>query len=164
MTRRAGTYGTADGSMVVWTVADGRRGRRWREVRSRDGAVDRALLLETDPDGRVTRLEISAAAGLLTLHPEADDSALYGNVATPGGIRHHAFAWSADHALVVDGSAASMAALIRRHPTGPIRAVLIGDDLVPREETLDPASVDVSLDADGVAVSNGPSWPLETDS
>ena len=47
--------------------------------------------LEVAPNGRVTRLELTTGAGLLTLHPEPDESALHGNVVTPTGIRHLAF-------------------------------------------------------------------------
>lgn len=161
MTRRAGTYIAADGARVVWTVADGRRGRRWREVRSRDGVTERALLLETDAEGRVTRLELSSAAGLLTLHPEPDGASLHGNVATPTGVRHHAFAWSSEHALLVDGSAATSAALARRRRSGRIEILRIGDDLAPRADMLDLETLDVTLDADGITTGEGPSWPLE---
>lgn len=163
MARRAGTYVAADGSRVVWTVADGRRGRRWREVRSRDGVTDRALLLETDPEGRVTRLELSSAAGLLTLHPERGDAALHGNVARPAGVDHHAFDWSPAHALLVDGSLATLAALARRGPAGRIAILRVGDDLVPSADTLDVDRLAVALDADGIATGDGPSWPLEAD-
>ena len=40
----------------------------------------RVTLLETTKADRLSRLEIAGAAGLLTLHPEPDDSALHGNL------------------------------------------------------------------------------------
>ena len=75
--RRAGAGGLVDGSHVVWSVAEGRRGRRWREVRTApDGGVVSSLLLETDPDGRFSHTELATPAGLLTLHPEGNDEAI----------------------------------------------------------------------------------------
>ena len=44
---RVAGWGTADdGSIVIWTVSEGRKGRRWREVVPRGGSVQ-SLLLET---------------------------------------------------------------------------------------------------------------------
>ena len=76
------------GATVVWSVAEGLRGRRWRELVTVGGSFRRSMLLEASPAGRVTRLELSTAAGLLTLHPDADSRELHGNVVTPTGIRH----------------------------------------------------------------------------
>jgi hypothetical protein len=63
LVRRAGTGRFVDGSDVVWSVAEGQKGRRWREVRSRDGIVLSSLLLETFPDRGFAHLELSTAAG-----------------------------------------------------------------------------------------------------
>ncbi|MBI3749708.1 MAG: hypothetical protein HY262_12815, partial [Chloroflexi bacterium] len=49
--RRAGAGTLADGSELVWSVADGRRGRRWRAFASVEGVVTHALLLEVDVTG-----------------------------------------------------------------------------------------------------------------
>ena len=46
MVRRAGQAILPDGTEVVWSVADGRRGRRWRATTTRDGALPPSLLLE----------------------------------------------------------------------------------------------------------------------
>lgn len=137
--RRGGRATTADGDLLTWTEAEGARGTRWREALEREGRLVRALLLEVSTAGRPTRLEMTTPAGLLTLHPEPDESALHGNVVGPGGVRHLAFDWSPDHELLVLGSPASMAVTVRRIApelmVGASRIVellLIDDGLVPR--------------------------------
>ena len=45
-TRVAGWGRGPDGTVVTWTVAEGRRGRRWREVVARDTDVVHTLLLD----------------------------------------------------------------------------------------------------------------------
>jgi hypothetical protein len=113
LVRRAGRAALEDGSTVIWTVSEGRRGRRWREVRSDGvGAVVSSLLLETDPAGRFLHAELSTAVGLLTLHPEGDGT-LHGNVVRGDGVRHvMGLRWSADAALLVAGSAIAVAVAI----------------------------------------------------
>ena len=60
-TRRAGTGRLPGGRRLTWTVADGRRGRRWRSVTTGDdGRLVQALLLETGAAGEIMRLEIAA--------------------------------------------------------------------------------------------------------
>ena len=59
-------------------MSEGRKGRRWREVVARGPDVVHALLLETDPDGRFSHLELARADGLWTFHPEGDGT-LHGN-------------------------------------------------------------------------------------
>ena len=87
LVRRAGAGRAVDGTDVVWSVAEGRKGRRWREVRSRDGVVVSSLLLESFTDRRFAHLELSTAAGLLTLHPESDGT-LHGNAVLTDGVDH----------------------------------------------------------------------------
>ena len=111
--RRAGRATTASGATLTWSAAEGRRGTRWREAITDKGILVRSLLLEVSPAGRPTRLEVSTLAGLLTLHPEADESALHGNVVTTDGVRHLAFDWSPVHALVVVESPACLATMLR---------------------------------------------------
>lgn len=105
LVRRAGRGDEASGALVVWSVAEGRRGRRWREVRSAVGAgLLSSLLLETDPDGRVNHTEFGTAAGLLTMHPESDGT-LHGNVVTGTGVEHVAgLRWTPEAVLLVEGS------------------------------------------------------------
>jgi len=112
-TRSAGWGRLADGSEVTWTVAEGRRGRRWREVVARGSATRHALLFETDPDGRFSHLELARADGLWTFHPEAGGT-LHGNHVAPGevGVRHVAgWRFAPDDALLVEGSPLAAAAL-----------------------------------------------------
>ena len=68
----AGRARLQDGSLLLWSIAEGRRGARWRASTRRDGRLLSDLLLEVGHDGRPGRLEIATPAGLLTLHPEAD--------------------------------------------------------------------------------------------
>jgi hypothetical protein len=103
--RVAGTGRAADGTTVTWSLAEGRRGRRWREAVSRNGAVVHSLLFELDPEGRFAHLELTTPAGLLTLHPEGDGT-IHGNVVTASGITHvRGLPWGEDDVVLVDGSA-----------------------------------------------------------
>jgi hypothetical protein len=115
-TRVAGWGSGAFGSLVTWTVAEGRTGRRWREVVSQDGTVLHALLLETEPDGRFSHLELARADGLWTFHPEPDGT-LHGNHV--GGSKPdvtHIAGWpfAPDDALIIEGSPISHAAIAWR--------------------------------------------------
>ncbi len=117
--RAAGRGIAADGAEVTWTVAEGRRGRRWREVVSQEGAVVHALLLETDPDGRFSHLELARADGLWTFHPETDGT-LHGNHVGggegPDALVQHVAGWrfGPGDALFVAGSPLSLAAIAWR--------------------------------------------------
>ena len=94
----------ADGAAVVWSVAEGSRGRRWREVRNAGHAVASSLLLETDPAGLFAHLELSTPSGLLTLHPEADGT-LHGHAIVSDGVEHVAgLPWDSDGIVMLDGS------------------------------------------------------------
>lgn len=82
------------GRAVTWTIADGERGRRWREATAgtdladgASGGLAHAVTLETGHAGQWLRLEVAAAAGLLSLHPDRDGS-INGNVVSEGGVRH----------------------------------------------------------------------------
>ncbi len=136
--RLAGTGRLATGEAVTWSLADGRRGRRWRELLTRRGRVVRSLLLELAPDGRIGRLEIASGAGLLTVHPSGDATTLHGNVVTTAGVRHLTFPWSDSHLLVVDRSpvvdAAVMgpsAAALWSGARARLEGIRIGSDLRP---------------------------------
>lgn len=183
--RLGGRATTTDGAILTWSQAEGARGTRWREAIEREGVLVRSLLLETSTDGRPTRLEVTTSAGLLTLHPEPDESALHGNVVTADGIRHLSLDWSPDHEIAVDGSPACIAVMIgwlgASLPSGgerEIPVVVIDDELVPRSgrllgrrldeggwELVDPSSgatERLALDGAGRPVLQQPStWPLE---
>lgn len=137
--RRGGRARTSDGHRLIWSAAEGARGTRWREADAADGSLVRTVLLEVSPGGRVTKVEVATGAGLLTLHPEADESTLHGNVVTPTGVRHLAFEWSPGHELLVEGSPASLSVIAGRlgaslAPGGTVEvaAVAIDDALDPR--------------------------------
>jgi hypothetical protein len=159
--RRAGRGQSSDGRAVTWTVAEGGRGRRWREVvATGEGSVLSSLLLELDPDGRFSHLELSTAAGLLTLHPEADGT-LHGNVVTANGIDHiRGMPWVADGVIVLAGSAVCRAVAGTGRGVGDRVPVLrIGADLTLVGDTMKLTTAEVG---DGLPVLSGAmSWPLE---
>jgi hypothetical protein len=125
--RVAGTGLLPDRSKLVWSVADGRRGRRWRAMASRDGAVTHALLLEVRPDGRLSRLELTTPAGMLTLHPDEAGTVLHGNVVGADGVRHLRLTWDDEHGLEVVDS--TFAAAVTAHRLAGSVAVGEGRDL-----------------------------------
>ena len=82
------------GRAVTWTIADGERGRRWREATagaatadSASGGLAHVVTMETGHAGQWIRLEVAGAAGLLSLHPDRDGS-INGNVVSEAGVRH----------------------------------------------------------------------------
>ena len=102
--RSGGRGQGADGAAVIWSVAEGRKGRRWREVRNGGAGVASSLLLETSPDGRFAHLELSTPSGLLTLHPEGDGT-LHGHAIVSDGVEHvEGLAWDADGIVLLEGS------------------------------------------------------------
>ncbi len=110
--RLAGWGTLDDGAVITWTIAEGRRGRRWREVVARGDAVDHALLLETDATGRFSHLELARGDGLWTFHTEPDGT-LHGNhVSAPEQDVHHVagLPFAPDDLLLVEGSPLSTAA------------------------------------------------------
>jgi hypothetical protein len=159
--RRAGSGRGPGGSQVVWSVAEGRRGRRWREVViASDGGIRSSLLLELDPAGRFSHLELSTAAGLLTLHPERDGT-LHGNAVTAAGVAHvRGEPWQPDSAIALEGSWICAAASRRPDGSWPASVLRVGLDLSMATE---PAGFDPSqVDADGLpALDGGTTWPLE---
>jgi len=168
LVRRAGRGTDTTGALVVWSVAEGRRGRRWREVRSvAGGGVVSSLLLETDPDGRFNHAELATEAGLLTLHPEGDGT-IHGNVVTAAGIEHvRGLPWSSDSVLIVEGStiAAAAAAHGLRHVaaagTTVMRpAVIVDLGLAVRSGDVSIAAVD----GDGIPLlTDAKTWPLDVE-
>jgi hypothetical protein len=92
--RRGGTVHLADGRRGLWSVAEGRRGRRWRWALLAGRLLEASYLLEVDREGHLTRLEGATAGGLLTLHPDSAERRLHGNVVTASGIRHLDVPWA----------------------------------------------------------------------
>ncbi len=185
--RTGGRTVLPDGTVIVWSVAEGLRGRRWRESITRSGGLGSSLLLEASPAGGPRRLELTTANGLLTLHPDADDRMLHGNVVAPDGVRHLRFEWSFEHELVVLGSPAAAAIALRRFAdilavgeTRPVPAVVVDDSLEPRAGTWEVTRTGtgswtlgengvgeaeaVEIDAAGLPVLAGTeTWPLAVD-
>lgn len=185
--RSGGRAALPNGATIVWSVAEGARGRRWREAVTIDGGLVRSLLLEVSIAGRPTRLEMTTAAGLLTLHPDRDERELHGNVVTPTGIRHLAFGWSPEHELDVAGSPAAAAVALGRLAT----ALAVGDSIsiavVSIDDALEPGPATwqvtrggpptwqlrndesgeertTSLDPDGIPIlPDAEAWPLQAD-
>lgn len=110
--RRGGRLVDESGRAVTWSVAEGRRGRRWRwTVADKAGNAVVAHTLETDPDGRFTSLESATGTGLLTLHREADDS-VHGNRVTGRGIDHLVVPAPAPGRAILGASPLAVAALV----------------------------------------------------
>lgn len=183
--RLAGRGRLPDGSTLVWSVAEGGRGRRWRAATlSAAGAVVRAVLVEVGLDGRPARLEVSSAAGMLTLHPERDGRSAHGNVVAANGVRPVALPWSTEHEIVVAGTPlgelVALHRLAARVGVGEgveLPVLVIGEDLAVREErrvmrrmtatrwTIDDGGADATIDVDErgipVGLDDAAEWPLE---
>lgn len=166
--RRAGRGRTDDGVDVTWSLAEGRRGARWREAVATGEGIRSSLLLELDPDGRFSHLELSTPAGLLTLHPEGDGT-LHGNAVVAGGVRHVVGrAWDRDAFVLLEGSPVCRAAAAGRRggePDRPVpteRPVLeIGLDLSLRDGRARVDGATWATDAGEPRLVDGASWPLE---
>jgi hypothetical protein len=148
-----------------------------------DGLLIGSLLLETHPDGRVTKLELTTAAGLLTLHPEG--AMLHGNVARPTGLEHVALPWPERGLLLVVETPATAAAAARlldpqvgAGEGRTLAGVRIGVDLAVTPTTFRVArlaaqrwvfvvaatgdALAVDVDDDGIPLlADRDSWPLE---
>ena len=149
--RRAGRGELPDRSVVVWSVAEGRRGRRWREVRSRGASVVSSLLLETDPGGRFAHLEASTASGLITLHPEPD-ATLHGNVVTDRGVEPvEAWPWPDGSIVLLDGSPLCLAAAVLRLRESVVAAATasVPGVLIALSLDLNPEAIQVHRVGDG---------------
>ncbi len=74
---------------------------------------------------------------------------------TPGGVRHHAFSWSADQRLAVAGEPIVALAL----PGGAGPGLLVGEDLA-----ITPVAALPAIPPLDVGELEGPTWPLEESS
>ena len=100
--RRAGRGRIGD-SIVVWSVAEGSRGRRWRWEVTESAGLAFAGLAERQPSGAFGRLELTRAGGLLTFHPEPTGTSAHGNIVAADGIRPIAVAWNKAWAVGIKG-------------------------------------------------------------
>lgn len=167
--RRAGHGRATDGSLVTWSVAEGSRGRRWREVRTlgpagagQGSTVVSSLLLELDPDGRFAHLELSTPAGLLTLHPEGDGT-LHGNTVTAAGVGHVAgLPWHRDDVVLLEGSVVTAVAAAQPGRSPAAGALIITLALALDRVAVAPAAGPGGADAAGLPVlHDAEAWPLE---
>jgi hypothetical protein len=170
--RRAGRAILADGRILLWSVAEGARGRRWRSsTRIPDGRLVDALLLEAGPGGRIGRLELTTVGGQLTFHAEPEERAAHGNVVTPDGVRHVALRWAPGRGIEIPWSPIADAVLASG-PAGAREVARIDTDLVPRPATVLVEQLgeghwrlgerDIRLDSDGLPLfPGGRIWPLE---
>jgi hypothetical protein len=147
--RRGGHARTSLGDLVTWSQAEGERGTRWREAIERDGELLRSLLLEVSTADRPTRLEMTTRAGLLTLHPEPDESAMHGNVVAAGGVRHLAFPWSLEHEFLILSSPASATITVRRLAQRVIVGARVVVAMLRIDDELDPRPVRWSVERIG---------------
>ncbi|MEK6721666.1 MAG: hypothetical protein AABZ33_13515 [Chloroflexota bacterium] len=188
--RRAGRLALADGGIVLWSLAEGRNGRRWRWNRVGPTGLVEAGLLEIATGGSFARLELATPSGLLTIHPEAGEGRAHGNVVSDQGVTPIRVAWTADHDIGVAGSPVPRLAVAhalrggvgvgetsaRTTVTVDARLALaerretwtrIGDGRWVVRDTDDPARAEqiVTVDAEGLPPwieSSEPSWALET--
>jgi hypothetical protein len=183
--RRAGRASLSDGRLLLWSVAEGRRGRRWRaRLTGTTGGLESDLLLELAPDGAPARLEVTTAAGMLTLHPETDQGSAHGNVVVDAGVRPIALPWSPGAAMQVAGHPITAAAIAHRlaaslavGAAAEVPILTIDDELAVRSgigrvrrEDRDQWTIDVGGQAMSLATRKdgvprfGPDadeWPLE---
>ena len=184
--RLAGRGREADGSILLWSVAEGRRGRRWRAIRVEDRVLALSLLLEVGVDGRPGRLELASREGMLTLHPEPDGRSAHGNVVAGDGVRPLVMPWSGEHEVFVDGLSVGQLIAVHRlaSSTGVGEGRSVPVLLVERWLNVRVATADVSrqspirwrivvdgdtniIEADErgipIAMGDAMAWPLESE-
>ena len=122
-----------------------------------------SLLLELAPEGRFSHLELSTAAGLLTLHPEGDGT-LHGNAVTTRGIEHvRGLPWAPATVVLVEGSAVCEAIAASSRPVAA-EVLRVGLDLALSRVRLAPKARP-SVSPDGLPwLDQSASWPLDEDS
>jgi hypothetical protein len=101
--RRAGRGRVADGGLVVWSVAEGIRGRRWRWTVTERGGLVVSGLAERLPSGAFGRLELAVAGGLLTFHPDPGSASAHGNIVASDGVRPIAIEWDERWGVGIEG-------------------------------------------------------------
>ncbi len=180
--RVGGTTRLREGVRLLWSMAEGARGRRWRATLTGHGGLQGVLLLEVTPAGRPSRLEVATPAGLLTLHPEADERSIHGNVVRADGVSPLAFAWGPDHELDLAGVPFGLAVAARRRAAGlgvgealSCPVLVVGADLAVRagerrllrigatrwrSEGPDGVAEELSVDPDGLIDADA-RWDLE---
>ncbi len=159
--RRAGSGRLPDGALVLWSVAEGARGRRWRWTVATTEGLRHAGLIELDRVGRFARLELETEAGMLTLHPDDDRSMAHGNVVRHDGVQPIAIAWSDGASVAIEGDPFGTAVAGRR---GRGWVVELGLAVWSEDDESSGVADDVlQLDERGVPrLADAREWPLET--
>lgn len=166
--RRAGRGLLPDGRTLLWSVAGGRRGRRWRSSTiDADGRLVLALLYEEDVEGRFTRLELVTERGMLTLHPEMDGARVDGNVVMGSGVPPITLPWGPDFVVSVQDSPIPEILTRRAGPTDRrgMSVAVIDSHLTIRLETLNAGegTAPVSDDRGVPVLASSSEWPLEVE-
>jgi hypothetical protein len=158
--RRAGRGELPDQDFVIWSVAEGTQGRRWRWVHQVHQAFPNHVgLLELLPDGRLGRLEISAYGGLLTFHPERDGLSAHGNIVTPDGVKPIETSWKPEWRVGIIGDPFGSAAA---GWAGSGIVVAFQDWIVWREPGVHDDVAALARDERGIPLLEGSEeWPLE---
>ena len=164
--RRAGRGFLPDGRALVWSVAEGRRGQRWRSsTLSPHGHLDLALLIEVATDGRFSRLELTNSKGILTLHPEPHDARLEGNVVAERGVTPISMPWSPEHVLWVrDSPVAEILTGRVVAADGRMRSGVVIDsalEVVPATRAMEEGSVPPADDRGVPELGASDEWDLE---
>jgi len=157
--RRAGSGRLPDGSLVVWSVAEGSRGRRWRWTVSAGEGLRHAGLVEIDAAGQFARLDLATGDGLLTLHPDASAAMAHGNVVRSDRVDPIEIAWQDGASIAIEGDPFGTAIAGRRGRGWIVEADLriwseddesgVADDVLDVDERGVPRLLDVR------------EWPLE---
>ena len=140
---------------MTWTVAEGRRGRRWREVVA-DGDAVRHVAAARDRSGRPVQppRAVARRPALLTLHPEGDGT-LHGNRVDRDGVEHViGVAFDPDGPVLIDDSviAAAVAAWQETSTDRGAAMRMVVIDGAARVSIVDGATATplvVAIDADG---------------
>lgn len=155
--RRAGHGTLPDGASVLWSVAEGSRGRRWRWTVSDGAQLRHSGLLELGLDGRFVRLELDAGSTLVTLHPEPGGRSAHGNVVTADGVRPIAVDWGPECGIEIVGDAFGSTL-----GAGEGRQIVIDGERVADMHPAALGSSRLALDDRGVPQLANPSeWALE---
>ncbi len=142
----------------MWSLAEGGKGRRYREVRRAGEGIAHSLLLETDPAGRFSHLELSTPSGLLTLHPEPDGT-LHGHAIVSDGVEHVAgLDWEPDALVVIEDSVACVMAAAHL-----LRPTLTAGSSLARHAAWIPPTLWVEIRPIRVGRVAGGSWQLGAD-
>lgn len=156
--RVGGRGSTPAGRSIIWSVAEGSRGRRYREVRRAGEGIAHSLLLETGPDGRFSHLELSTPSGLLTLHPEPDGT-LHGHAIVSDGIEHIAgLEWEPDALIAIEDSVVCLMAAAHL-----LRPSLAPGTSLARHAAWIPSTLWVEIRPVRVGRGRGGRWQLGSD-